>query len=32
MDMQIFHLKQRARVLGLQFRSKRLPHPELDEV
>ena len=32
MDMQILYLKQRARVLGLQFGSERLPHPGLDQV
>ena len=31
MDMQIFYLKQRTRVLGLHFGSKRLPHLGLDE-
>ena len=32
MDVQILYLKQRARVLGLQFGSERLPHPVLDQV
>ena len=32
MDMQILYLKQRARVLGLEFGSSDFPHPGPDEV